>query len=548
MGDTSARSAWFGDHGIVGDIIEASPHNEVAVDADGVIAFANARALRTFGYAADELIGAPVEVLLPQELGERHRHHRAGFAVDPAARPMGIGLEVLGRRRDGSTLPVEVSLTPVNTPRGRWVLCAIADVSARRETEDTLERVHRAYRTIAALNQAVVLARGPEELFAEACRIAVDEGGYLGSWVVARGQGTTVRTIARAGTLTEAIDQIDFSLDPDNPLSAGPTATALLEDRAVFSADAIAEDAPWHRAAAAFGIRGTAALPLRREGQLVAVISLWSDGPRVFEGEHRELLEGLAENISFALDTFAASARLVRLAQQRTDLLRRVVAAQEEERARIAADVHDESVQSLAAVDLRLGALARRVQELAPELAPSVAQLQVTVAAVAAGLRHLLFDLDAPDTGPAFDDALREAAGHVFEHSQVRWSVTVERQDPSLDDSFQLAPNVHTQALRIAKEALINVRKHAGACEVAVAVREVSGGVEVEVTDDGTGVRSGSTASAPGHRGVSTMHDRAELVGGWCRLEDGEQGLTVRFWVPRETPPVLSLAHELDRA
>ncbi|WP_309650252.1 GAF domain-containing protein [Nocardioides sp.] len=297
-------------------------------------------------------------------------------------------------------------------------------------------RVRRAYRTIAALNQAVVLAREPDELFAEACRIAVEEGGYLGSWVVARGEGTSVRTLARAGAITDHLDRIDFTLAPDNPLSAGPTATALLEDRPVFSADATEEeDAPWHQAAAAFGIRGTAALPLRREGTLVAVISLWSDGPRVFEGQHRELLEGLADNISFALDGFAASAGLARLAQQRTDLLRRVVAAQEEERSRIAADVHDESVQALAAVDLRLGLLARRVQEVAPDLASSVAQLQETVASVGNGLRDLLFELETPDTEAGFDEALREAAGHVFEHCPVRWSLRAEHQAPTTSPS-----------------------------------------------------------------------------------------------------------------
>ncbi|WP_309650251.1 ATP-binding protein [Nocardioides sp.] len=105
---------------------------------------------------------------------------------------------------------------------------------------------------------------------------------------------------------------------------------------------------------------------------------------------------------------------------------------------------------------------------------------------------------------------------------------------------------MHTQALRIAKEALTNVRKHAGASTVEAVVRAVSGGVEVEVADDGVGVGEGhdEVTAAPGHRGFATMRDRAELVGGWCRLERRPQGTRVRFWVPRVTPPVLSLTHQ----
>ncbi|GEP36494.1 histidine kinase [Nocardioides psychrotolerans] len=542
----SARPAWFGDRGVVGDIIEASPHNVIAVDADGAIAFVNARALRTFGYGEAELVGLPVEVLLPEDLDDRHRHHRANFAAHPVARPMGIGLEVLGRRRDGSTLPAEVSLTPVVTDRGSWILCSIADVTDRRATEDRLARVNRDYRTMAALNEAIVLAQDPPQLYAETCRIAIEEGGYLGAWAVRRTLDQGVETLATAGVLDDYIAHLDISLDPRSRRGNGPTATALRTGQAVYSSDFASDTItlPWHALAESFGIRSSATLPLAVGGRSVAALSLWSAEPRQFDERLRSQLTGLARNVSFALDGFVASARLNRLAQQRSDLLRRVVAAQEDERARIAADVHDESVQALAAVDLRLGLLARRVQEVAPELAPSVAQLQETVTSVTTGLRHLLFDLEAPDTQSSLDEALREAAGNLFEHSKVRWSVTVEHRGPGDEPSLQLSESVQVQALRIAKEALINVRKHAGASIVEVIVREVGDGIEVVLTDDGVGVGPAPAASAPGHRGVSTMRDRAELVGGWCRLEQAEPGTTVRFWVPREIPPVLLLTHQ----
>lgn len=542
----SAGSTWFGDQGILGDVIEASRYCVVAVDTDGAVAFANGQALRTFGYEATELIGSPLEVLLPGHLADRHPEHRTGSAAGTESRPMGIGLEVLGRRRDGSTLPVEVSHTPVVTERGSWVLCSIADISGRRATEDRLARVNRDYRTMAALNQAIVLAQGPQELYAETCRIAVEEGGYLGAWVARRTLHGSIETLATAGGLDDYIAQLDITLDPSSPRGNGPTATALRTGQAVYSSDFIGDaiTAPWHALAASFGIVSSVTLPLAVASQPVAVLGLWSAEPRLFDERLRAQLTGLAGNVSFALDGFAASARLARLAQQRSELLRRVVAAQEEERARIAGDVHDDSVQALAAVDLRLGLLARRVQEVAPDLVPSVVQLQETVSSVSTGLRNLLFDLERPDTESDFDEALREAAGHLFEHSAVRWSVSVEQHESGQEPSLRLADAVHLQALRIAKEALTNVRKHARASSVRVVVREVDDGVEVSVTDDGVGPGPGALTSAPGHRGVATMRDRAELVGGWCRVEPATgEGTTVRFWVPRESPPMLSLTH-----
>lgn len=104
------------------------------------------------------------------------------------------------------------------------------------------------------------------------------------------------------------------------------------------------------------------------------------------------------------------------------------------------------------------------------------------------------------------------------------------------DDDVALPDVEQTHALRIIKEALINVRKHARASTVAISIRNQDRGVEVTVDDDGVGVEPGAE-QRPGHRGLQTMRDRAEMTGGWCRLEDRPGGgTTLRFWVPRIRP------------
>ena len=101
----------------------------------------------------------------------------------------------------------------------------------------------------------------------------------------------------------------------------------------------------------------------------MACLTLYSAVQDVFDEQMRDLLGQLAGNISYALDRFAADERLHRVAAQRRDLLDRLWAAQEHERNRIAADVHDDSVQTLAALDLRLGLLRRRIEASSAELA-----------------------------------------------------------------------------------------------------------------------------------------------------------------------------------
>jgi PAS domain S-box-containing protein len=119
-------------------VLDASPNAIIAVDARGLIVYANPQVARTFGYRRDELLGRPVEVLLPERVAGDHVRHRQAFAARSAARPMGIGLDLAGRRRDGTEFPVEISLSPLDTPAGRHVFAQIVDITARKTAEAQL--------------------------------------------------------------------------------------------------------------------------------------------------------------------------------------------------------------------------------------------------------------------------------------------------------------------------------------------------------------------------------------------------------------------------
>jgi PAS domain S-box-containing protein len=121
---------------LFGSFVEAAPDAVVIVDADGAIVLVNAQAEAMFGYPREELTGRPVEVLLPERFHESHVSHRRQYAAEPHTRPMGAGLGLFGRRKDGSELPVDVSLSPLPANGETLLAAAIRDVTDRRRLEE----------------------------------------------------------------------------------------------------------------------------------------------------------------------------------------------------------------------------------------------------------------------------------------------------------------------------------------------------------------------------------------------------------------------------
>lgn len=119
-----------------GGLLEALQDAVALADGDGVIAAASARLEDMFGYGPDEVLGLPVESLVPEGLQEAHRRHRSAWARSPSARPMGAGSQLAGLRKDGTTFPVRVSLTPVTTASGQLTLAVIRDITGTGRLDD----------------------------------------------------------------------------------------------------------------------------------------------------------------------------------------------------------------------------------------------------------------------------------------------------------------------------------------------------------------------------------------------------------------------------
>lgn len=124
-------------------VVESAPNAMVMVRPTGEIEMVNAYAELVFGYERSELLGRPMEMLVPQRFRGHHPHLRQAFFGDPRSRPMGAGRDLFGLRKDGSEFPIEIGLNPIETEEGTMVLSAIVDISDRKQKEDRIQTALR---------------------------------------------------------------------------------------------------------------------------------------------------------------------------------------------------------------------------------------------------------------------------------------------------------------------------------------------------------------------------------------------------------------------
>jgi signal transduction histidine kinase len=215
---------------------------------------------------------------------------------------------------------------------------------------------------------------------------------------------------------------------------------------------------------------------------------------------------------------------------QRFELLAEFVAAGELERRRLAEGIHDDSIQAMAALGMRLQMLRRTLRE--SEQLAVLSDAEQAVQLSIARLRHLVFELHPP--------------GLEQEGLSVALALAVDAQrssavDYRFVDKLRAQPTTEASAIlfRIAQEALENVRQHAGASSVTVTLLERDSGSAIVITDDGCGFEPGLAAPGTPCAGFAAMRTRAELGCGALRIESAPGGgTTVEAWLPHASRPV----------
>ena len=274
------------------------------------------------------------------------------------------------------------------------------------------------------------------------------------------------------------------------------------------------------------GVCSLLGIPLVVGGRAIGALAVGSRAPRAFGPDEQWLLELAAERLGHGLFNARlfeqAHSTAERASRERGKLLAHVVSAQEEERRRIALDVHDDYLQALTAVRMQLERLRDGLDE--PDQRETAERLTCDIAATTERMRGLVFGLRPP----ALDWAGVASALRLYlDETKERFGIAY-KLDSRLDD--EPPSEVRLVAFRIAQEAITNVVKHAHASSVEVFLSQHEGGVHVTVRDDGHGFDS---EPSPRSFGLAGMRERAEAAGGWWRINSAPGGgTTVEFWLP----------------
>ncbi|WP_257644257.1 ATP-binding protein [Luteimonas salinisoli] len=520
-------------------MFEALPDALVVVDGHGRVVQANANAAELFGFPAAAMIGLEVEMLLPGTLGARHREHRARYMADPHVRPMGAtGQSLVGQRGDGSVFPVEIALSPVETPDGRRYLASIRDVSGTARVRQS--QVRARYDALAArIGQLALQSQSGSALLDALPRLLVEALGVDAVAILfPAGQGE--RTYVRAHALRDGGE-----VPPPNGQP--------LADTAVVIGDCGAGGESPGALPLAMPTSGSLALmPLRgRQGVSGALLAL-DTAPHRFDHDALHLLQLAADLLAAFLHQRHAEEQLAHA--QRLDAIGQLTGG-------IAHDFNNLlTVMSGCLQLLESEPDAEQGRELIATALRSVGRgAELTGKLLAFARRQRLLP-QAVDVGALLGDVVlmlgRTLGEKVRLHCRCQPSLPAAYADPARLETalVNLALNARDA---MARGGAINVSAEMALVDASLAGPTLPVGyyVRIEVEDDGHGMAPETLARAMepffttkgrdrgNGLGLSMVYGFARQSGGDLRIESAlGLGTRVRLYLPvaRDAAPPLS--------
>lgn len=498
-------------------LVESMPIAVVIVDSRGFIVYVNAKLEEMFGYEHDEALGKLIEILMPERFRQLHVQHRHGYMGHPHVRGMGSGMDLAGRRKDGSEFPLEAGLSSLQLDEETFVVVMVTDVSKRKEVEEMLarqvdERTHEVERRqenseglrgiVSTLisNQTLpdilgfIAGEVARLLEADACVIYShdEQSGKL--------QIQAIQGLIRAdfGVTLEA------SLENASQLYRGPL---------IFAHDM--------QSAPAFGSRESfSPISLEDQHQPAYLTVPIRDTQKIyglfllFYNQQHRIVD---QEIELAL----RAADLTVLAFANADLRAQIeLSAVTAERSRIARDLHDAVTQTLFSASIIAGVLPTIWQRNQEEGSRRLEELRDLTRGALAEMRTLLLELrPAKLIEVDLTDLLRQLAEAISGRMRIPVSLQVE-------GTAEISADVKVALYRVAQEALNNIAKHAHADNVWIRLERSPQQVKLSVSDDGSGFVFEHIA--PHHLGLGIMRERADAIGASLSVRSApQQGTTI---------------------
>lgn len=285
-------------------IIEASLDCVVIIDHEGRIVEFNPAAEAAFGIKRGQALGkSMVDLIIPLRLRDAHRRGFAHYFATGEAPILGKRLEMDAIRADGTEFPIELAVTATRSGSRSLFTGFIRDLTERKRADERIRRLNRVYAVLSGINALIVRVRSREELFREACRIAVDAGQFRLAWIgVVDREGMQVTPAAWSGDGDGYIQAMPMVLAKPGAAGRGLAAQSIEERRGII-VDDMAQDPRvlLRKEAQARGFRSLAVLPLVVSGEAAGVLALYAGEFGFFDEEEMKLLMELAGDIAFAM-------------------------------------------------------------------------------------------------------------------------------------------------------------------------------------------------------------------------------------------------------
>ena len=300
-----------------GAILESSLDCIVTIDHEGKIVEFNRAAEATFGLTRKQTLGkSMIDLILPPRLQEAHRRGFDHYLATGEGPILGTRRELEAMRADGTEFPIELAITAIGATPTPMFTAFIRDITARKEADKRIKRLNRVYAVLSGINTLIVRVRDRDELFKEACRIAVELGQFRMAWIgLADIEAGIVKPITFAGDVRDFFESVSLALVESEPGSLGLPGCAVRDLKPVISNDVTNDPRKLlKRKMEERGINSLAILPLIVAGKAVGVFGLYSADTGFFDDDEMRLLEELAGDISFAIDHIGKQARFDYLA------------------------------------------------------------------------------------------------------------------------------------------------------------------------------------------------------------------------------------------
>lgn len=504
------------------DIIENSPLGTITASLEGKFIHVNKAFCEIVGYTKEALEDLSFQQITPPE--DVHISlENIQRLIDRQTNSYRIEKRYI--HKDGHTVFVQLdtSLQRDISGKPQYLICQVKDISELKRAEEAQQRLTRALALLSQCNTMLIHATDEQVLLSGICRLAVESGGFLMAWVGYANDDVekTVQIFAQSGYEEGYLEKANITW-ADTERGQGPTGATIRTGLTSVNQNCLTNPnmAPWRDAAVQRGYQSSIAIPLVINHKTFGAFTIYAAEPFAFGNEEVALLESLARNISYGIQTLRtrdehqaaltllqkSEHRLEQSNRQLRDLTVHREEAREEERKRIARDLHDELGQILTSMRMDIALLRIQFGADNPALVEQIknildrvdSTIQV-VRDVAAKLRPAVLDL-------GIVAALEWQVAEFARRSETQFDLHIDEQSIVLDDERA------TAIFRIVQESLTNVNRHAHAKEVSISLAKQGGDYVLEIADDGKGFETEKSSKKT--FGMVGIRERVLMLGG----------------------------------